>query len=99
MSSMILTCAVALFLCSLGAASPTLSNDTNPNNIILRDLAVPRFFGAAANTTFLYHDVNYTKVISTQVTPFIGSWLYPVSNDRLSSLYSLPKMRVSIRLS
>ena len=35
--------------------------------IILRNLAKPRFFGAAANTTFLFNDKNYTEVISTQV--------------------------------
>ena len=40
--------------------------------IILRDLAVPRFFGAAANTTFLFNDKNYTKVISTQVSEVIA---------------------------
>ena len=38
--------------------------------IILRNLASPRFFGAAANTTFLFNDANYTKVISTQVSDF-----------------------------
>ncbi|GJE94193.1 glycoside hydrolase family 10 protein [Phanerochaete sordida] len=38
--------------------------------IILRDLAKPRFFGAAANTTFLFNDKNYTNVISTQFSIF-----------------------------
>ncbi|EKM60491.1 glycoside hydrolase family 10 protein [Phanerochaete carnosa HHB-10118-sp] len=38
--------------------------------IILRNLAVPRFFGAAANTSWLYHDKNYTEVISTQFSIF-----------------------------
>lgn len=35
--------------------------------IILRNLAEPRFFGAAANTTFLFHDQNYTQLAETQV--------------------------------
>lgn len=48
---------------SLAAAAPP-----SGSNIILRKLASPRFFGAAANTTFLFNDANYTKVISTQVS-------------------------------
>lgn len=35
--------------------------------IILRDLAKPRFFGAAANTTFLYNDKNYGPQFSIMV--------------------------------
>ena len=46
--------------------------------IILRDLAKPRFFGAAANTTFLFNDKNYTKVISTQVSFHIS--FFRISN-------------------
>lgn len=67
--------AITLFLAILGAAnaattSPSSTSpitDSKSDQIILRNLAQPRFFGAAANTTFLFHDVNYTKVISTQV--------------------------------
>ncbi len=36
--------------------------------IILRDLAVPRYFGTAANTSYLFNDKAYTEVASTQVT-------------------------------
>lgn len=67
--------AIALLLVSIGStgAATTSPSSTSPvaesksNQIILRNFAQPRFFGAAANTTFLFHDVNYTKVISTQV--------------------------------
>lgn len=66
---------ITLFLAVLGVASAATTSpsstspiaDSKSNQIILRNLAQPRFFGAAANTTFLFHDVNYTKVISTQV--------------------------------
>ncbi|OCB91731.1 hypothetical protein A7U60_g1009 [Sanghuangporus baumii] len=34
--------------------------------IIIRNLARPRYFGTAANTTFLYNDQAYTQIISTQ---------------------------------
>ena len=56
--------AVVLALLPLALGAPT----TKSQQIILRDVAEPRFFGAAANTTFLYHDKNYTEVISTQVS-------------------------------
>lgn len=52
-------------------AYPTLVFATKPPTttaIILRDLARPRFFGAAANTSFLFQDKNYTNVISKQVS-------------------------------
>lgn len=66
---------ITLFLAVLGVASAATTSpsstspiaDSKSNQIILRNLAQPQFFGAAANTTFLFHDVNYTKVISTQV--------------------------------
>ena len=56
----------------LGAAglSQAAAASHPSSNIILRKLASPRFFGAAANTTFLFNDANYTKVISTQVGCF-----------------------------
>ncbi|PAV15528.1 glycosyl hydrolase family 10 [Pyrrhoderma noxium] len=38
--------------------------------IIIRNLAKPRFFGAAANTNFLFKDENYTKIISKQYSIF-----------------------------
>lgn len=41
----------------------------NARPLRLRDVAKPRFFGAAANTTFLFSDKKYTDVISTQVRP------------------------------
>ncbi|KAL0575833.1 hypothetical protein V5O48_006141 [Marasmius crinis-equi] len=41
-----------------------------PLDIILRNLAKPRFFGAAANTTFLFHDQNYTRLAETQFSIF-----------------------------
>ncbi|KLO13398.1 glycoside hydrolase [Schizopora paradoxa] len=57
-------------LLSVALASAAPSPTPNPNNIILRDLATPRFFGAAANTSWLYHDKNYTEVISKQFSIF-----------------------------
>lgn len=66
MSSVLLVATLALALSAVGSPTP----DTSSKNIILRKLAEPRFFGAAANTTFLFNDVNYTKVISTQVSRF-----------------------------
>lgn len=67
-----LTFALVLFLslCAPARASPSRGPSKAPpaHNIILRNLAKPRFFGAAANTTFLFHDANYTKVIETQVS-------------------------------
>ena len=61
--------ATTAILGTLSLASPQSgSQDDSSRGIILRDLAAPRFFGAAANTSWLYHDVNYTKVISTQVS-------------------------------
>ena len=50
-----------------GALSAPVQNSTSSRNIILRDLALPRYFGAAMNTTFLFHDQAYTKLIQTQV--------------------------------
>jgi endo-1,4-beta-xylanase len=35
--------------------------------VILRDLAKPRWFGTAANTSWLFNDANYTEVAKTQV--------------------------------
>ncbi|KAK7032532.1 hypothetical protein VNI00_012930 [Paramarasmius palmivorus] len=35
-------------------------------NILLKDLSKPRFFGAAANTTFLFDDQQYTRIVETQ---------------------------------
>ncbi|PSR75767.1 hypothetical protein PHLCEN_2v8884 [Hermanssonia centrifuga] len=64
---------MSLFLCLFSLAlysAGSLAAPSPSQNIILRDLAVPRFFGAAANTTFLFHDVNYTKVIETQFSIF-----------------------------
>ncbi|KIP04450.1 glycoside hydrolase family 10 protein [Phlebiopsis gigantea 11061_1 CR5-6] len=55
------TLAMAVGLLPLVAGAPTAKP------IILRNLAAPRYFGAAANTTFLFNDKNYTEVISTQV--------------------------------
>lgn len=43
------------------------SNPTTDEQIRLRDLALPRFFGTAANTTFLFNDQNYTEVAKSQV--------------------------------
>ncbi|KAG7091702.1 hypothetical protein E1B28_008105 [Marasmius oreades] len=51
-----------------GRASPTSAPDSG--EISLRDLAEPRFFGAAANTTFLFHDQNYTRLAETQFSIF-----------------------------
>ncbi len=89
---------MSLFLCLFSLAlysAGSLAAPSPSQNIILRDLAVPRFFGAAANTTFLFHDVNYTKVIETQV----GSVLFPNKpNFDLtlpSVLFSLQRMKVS----
>ena len=47
----------------------TTAHAQNPaeKGIVLRNLANTRFFGAAANTSFLYIDKNYTRIISTQV--------------------------------
>ncbi|EJC99117.1 uncharacterized protein FOMMEDRAFT_142779 [Fomitiporia mediterranea MF3/22] len=55
---------------SFAVPAPASAPTPDSHGIILRDLAVPRFFGAAANTTFLFHDANYTKVISTQFSIF-----------------------------
>lgn len=52
---------VSLMPCVVSSVIPS-------DEIVLRNLAEPRFFGAAANTTFLLHDVAYTKLISTQVS-------------------------------
>ena len=49
------------------AASLAYAQTPGTDGIILRDLAGSRFFGTAANTTFLFNDKNYTEVISTQV--------------------------------
>ncbi|KAF5344421.1 hypothetical protein D9758_015476 [Tetrapyrgos nigripes] len=46
-------------------ASPSPS--TTP---VLRDLAEPRFFGAALNTTFLFADKKYTQLARTQFSIF-----------------------------
>ena len=59
-------CAVIFALLAMfQSASAARPPSTRP--IILRDLAKPRFFGAAANTSFLFNDKNYTDVISKQV--------------------------------
>ncbi|KAK7054385.1 hypothetical protein VNI00_003579 [Paramarasmius palmivorus] len=38
--------------------------------LVLRDLAVPRFFGAAINTSFLFADEKYTQLAQTQFSIF-----------------------------
>ncbi|KAI0697872.1 glycoside hydrolase superfamily [Cytidiella melzeri] len=50
------------FAAPIAAASST--------NIILKNLALPRYFGAAMNTTFLFNDKAYTKLIDTQFSAF-----------------------------
>jgi hypothetical protein len=40
-----------------------------PREPILRNLAFPRYFGAAANTTFLHSDVEYTRLATKHVRP------------------------------
>lgn len=45
----------------------SLGQGETDRGIIIRNLAKPRFFGAAANTNFLFKDENYTKIISKQV--------------------------------
>ncbi|KAF9257616.1 glycoside hydrolase [Marasmius fiardii PR-910] len=59
---------VTFTLPSRCGASPTPTS--SGGSIILRDLAVPRFFGAAANTTFLFNDQNYTRLAETQFSIF-----------------------------
>jgi len=59
---------VSLLSCISVLASPTSAPSSE--GIILRRDALPRYFGAAANTTFLFHDQNYTKVIFTQFSAF-----------------------------
>lgn len=56
-----------LALASVVSLLPFVLGAPSTKPIILRNLATPRFFGAAANTTFLFNDKNYTEVISTQV--------------------------------
>jgi len=46
------------------------TNCLGASPIILRKLAAPLFVGAAANTTFLFNDKNYTEVIDTQFSIF-----------------------------
>ena len=55
-------------LASAAGLLPLVTGAPSAKPIILRNLAVPRYFGAAANTTFLFNDKNYTEVISTQVS-------------------------------
>ncbi|KAF9259234.1 glycoside hydrolase [Marasmius fiardii PR-910] len=59
---------LGLALILRGEASPTPTS--TDGRIILRDLAAPRFFGAAANTTFLFNDQNYTRLAETQFSIF-----------------------------
>lgn len=62
--------ALALTIATIARAQTPGTNGT-----VLRDLAGSRFYGAAANTSFLFIDPVYTGVISTQVRP-----LSPESN-------------------
>lgn len=75
------------------SASLAYAQTTGTDGVVLRDLADSRFFGAAANTTFLFHDKNYTEVISTQVCVLLSSSTWT------DEIYSIPfsplKMRVS----
>lgn len=54
--------ASVFLLLSVHALAATRTNST------IRTAAAPRFFGAAANTGFLFIDKNYTKVARTQVS-------------------------------
>ena len=53
----------------LALLAATIAHAQTPgtNGTVLRDLAGSRFYGAAANTSFLFVDPVYTEVISTQV--------------------------------
>ncbi|KAI0087840.1 glycoside hydrolase superfamily [Irpex rosettiformis] len=70
MSPNALTFALIALLSFPGAFTAPTQNGTSSQNIILRDLARPRYFGAAMNTTFLFHDQAYTKLIQTQFSAF-----------------------------
>lgn len=54
--------AILLFLV-LAHGAVQVATDT----IHIKEVAIPRFFGAAANTTFLFVDKNYTRLAETQV--------------------------------
>jgi len=57
---------LALFvLVTLTGGHAVLSSDDTP--IYIKDLALPRYFGTAANTSWLYVDQNYTNIAKTQV--------------------------------
>ncbi|KAK1216817.1 hypothetical protein PQX77_020550 [Marasmius sp. AFHP31] len=57
-------------LLSVLVASLIWHRPVSAAKIILKDLAKPRFFGTAANTSYLFHDRNYTRVAATQFSIF-----------------------------
>ncbi|ESK87274.1 glycosyl hydrolase family 10 [Moniliophthora roreri MCA 2997] len=58
-----------LALLSLIDAFPAYGGPVH-GNVVLKDLAKPRFFGAAANTTFLFNDEKYTEIAEKQFSIF-----------------------------
>ncbi|KAL5522844.1 hypothetical protein ACEPAG_8862 [Sanghuangporus baumii] len=56
---------LGVLACS-AAPQDVATQDGGSRPIIIRNLARPRYFGTAANTTFLYNDQAYTRIISTQ---------------------------------
>ena len=89
--STLFTCLGALLVLQAGsslvnaASAPTVS-DNIPH---LRDLAKPRFFGTALNTTFLFNDANYTLRAGTQVCIDIPNFLCLISNITCFSVLHL----------
>ncbi|KAJ7587413.1 glycoside hydrolase superfamily [Mycena floridula] len=53
------------------------ASDINSTTVVLRQAALPKLVGAAANTTFLFHDANYTKVIDSQASILLFSIFTP----------------------
>jgi len=60
--------ALLLLIAASGVHAALSSPSDAP--IIIKDLAAPRYFGAAANTSWLFVDQNYTDIVKTQFSIF-----------------------------